>query len=143
MIRHVGSLEVQRDLLALVCRQGSCSIKGILKPAFVNIGIVVTPFIQGAKGVGSRSWLQAAGKVIKALIRCLIGIDPQPVSHGDCFIAGRDGKGLPDVISAAGIPTQVGAITPRMRVQIFDQLIVARGEFPPGRLSFLKSTILY
>src|SRR5260370_25832243 len=138
--RRVGSLEVQRHQLAFVCRQGSCNIKGIM---YTGVGgIAITARLQGTYG-SSAGGPQAAGKGIRTLLRWLIVIGPVPVGHDDFCGTGRDGEGLPDTILAAGITTQVGAITPRMRVQIVDQLIAARGGFLPGRLPFLKSTILY
>src|SRR5258708_31257714 len=140
LIRRVGSLEVQHHRLPFVCRQGSCNIEGILYP--VVGGIAVTARLQGTYG-SSAGGPQAAGKGIRTVLRWLIVSRPVPVSHSQFCETGRGGEGLPDAIFAAGITTQVGAITPRMRVQIVDQLIAARGGFLPGRLPFLKSTILY
>src|SRR5260370_19312436 len=140
LIRRVGSLEVQRDQLPFVCRQGSCNIKGILYPGVG--GIAIAARLQGTYR-SLAGCPQASGKSIRTLLRCLIVMGPVPVGHDDFCGTGRDGEGLPDTILAAGITTQVGAITPRMRVQIVDQLIAARGGFLPGRLPFLKSTILY
>ena len=70
--------------------------------------------------------MQAAVENIQALSRILVGIRVPPVSNGKLRVVGRHGKGLRDAINTTWIAAQVGAISPRMRVQVLDNLVAAR-----------------